>query len=151
MFWLGIRIAAVILCVAPGSGASAAATDLPSFQGKTITMLTGDDPGGGTDAAGRLIALYLHKYLAGAPTIVVQNMSGANGMTAMNYFVRRTDPNGLTLLIGSIPSIHPLVYRNANAQYDPRSFRFRGGIGRGGSVLLTNKAADCRVPATSRK
>src|SRR5258708_3733990 len=33
-----------------------------SFKGKTITMLTGDDPGGGTDISGRLIALYLHKY-----------------------------------------------------------------------------------------
>jgi hypothetical protein len=146
MFRPEIRIAAVILYAALGGGIpAAAAPDLPSFQGKTITMLTGDDPGGGTDAAGRLIALYLHKYLAGAPAIVVQNMSGANGMAAMNYFVRRTDPNGLTLLIGSISSIDPLVYRSANAQYDPLSFRFVGGIGRGGSVIVLNKAAGSRL------
>jgi putative tricarboxylic transport membrane protein len=146
MFRPGIKIAAVILYLALGGGIpAAAAPDLPSFQGKTITMLTGDDPGGGTDAAGRLIALYLHKYLAGAPAVVVQNMSGANGMTAMNYFVRRTDPNGLTLLIGSISSIDPLVYRSANAQYDPRSFRFVGGIGRGGSVIVLNRAAESRL------
>ena len=152
MFRPRLKIAAVVGMVALGGGIpAAAAPDLPSFQGKTITMLTGDDPGGGTDATGRLIALYLHKYLAGAPTIVVQNMAGANGIAAMNYFVRRTDPNGLTLLIGSISTIDPLVYRNANAQYDPKAFRFVGGIGRGGSVIVLNKAARARLYDKSAK
>jgi hypothetical protein len=152
MFGPGTRLAAVIGCVALASGdPAAAAPDLPSFQGKTVTMLTGDDPGGGTDAAGRLIALYLRKYLAGAPTIVVQNMSGANGITAMNYFARRAEPNGLTVLIGSISTIDPLVYRNANAQYDPRTFRFVGGVGRGGSVIVLNKAAQARLHDKSAK
>ena len=44
-----------------------------SFKGKTITMLVGSEAGGGTDAAGRLIAMYLRKYLPGEPNIVVQN------------------------------------------------------------------------------
>jgi hypothetical protein len=114
-------------------------------------MLTGDDPGGGTDISGRLIALYLHKYLPGEPTIVVQNMVGANGMVAMNYFVRRTDPNGLTVLVGSISTIDPVVFRNANAQYDPKTFRFIGGLGRGGSVTFINKAAEPRLYDKSAK
>ena len=70
------RVAAVTVTAlaALGLGLSGAAgQDLPSFKGKTITMLTGDDPGGGTDVAGRLIALHLRKYLPGEPAIVVQN------------------------------------------------------------------------------
>jgi hypothetical protein len=122
-----------------------------SFKGKTITMLTGDDPGGGTDASGRLIALNLRKYLPGEPAIVVQNMVGAGGMMALNYFVHRTEPNGLTVLMGSISTLDPVLFRNANAQFDPRTFRYIGGLGRGGSVIFVNKAAEPRLYDKSLK
>jgi hypothetical protein len=147
------RIAAVTIIglAMLGAGPSSAAAQPLSFKGKTITMLTGDDPGGGTDVSGRLIALYLHKYLPGEPAIVVQNMVGANGMVAMNYFVRRTESNGLTVLVGSIAAIDPVVFRNANAQYDPKTFRFIGGLGRGGSVIFVNKAAEARLYDKSAK
>jgi hypothetical protein len=135
-----------------GLGLSGAAGQgLTSFKGKTITMLIGDDPGGGTDVAGRLIALYLRKYLPGAPAIVVQNMVGASGVAAMNYFTRRTEPNGLTVLMGSISTIDPVLFRNANAQYDPKTFRFIGGLGRGGSVIFLNQAAEPRLYDKSAK
>src|SRR6266849_9852348 len=92
------RIAAIaIIAVAALGSGPAAAQGVPSFKGKTITMLIGSEPGGGTDAAGRLIALYLRKYLPGEPSIVVQNMAGGSGIAAMNYFVRRTQPDGLTV------------------------------------------------------
>jgi hypothetical protein len=82
---------------------------------------------------------------------VVQNMSGGSGIAAMNYFVRRTEPNGLTVSMGSISTIDPVVFRNANAQYDPKTFRFIGGIGRGGSVIFLNKAAEPRLYDKSAK
>ena len=84
MFGPSTRIATAIGVIALGIGspAACAAADIPSFKGKTITMLTGDDPGGGTDISGRLIALYLHKYLPGEPNVVVQNMSGGSGIAA---------------------------------------------------------------------
>jgi len=148
------RVAVVTLIGVAALGSwhsSAAAQGLPSFKGKTITMLIGSEPGGGTDAAGRLIALHLRKYLPGEPNIVVQNMPGASGITALNYFVRRTVPDGLTVVMGSISTIDPVVFRNANSQYDPRSFRFAGGIGRGGSVIFLNKGAEPRLYDRSAK
>jgi hypothetical protein len=141
---------AIIAVAALGGGNSGAAAQA-SFKGKTITMLIGSEPGGGTDAAGRLIALYLRKYLPGEPNVVVQNMPGASGITALNYFVHRTLPDGLTVVMGSISTVDPVVFRNANSQYDPRSFRFAGGIGRGGSVIFLNKAAEPRLYDKSAK
>jgi hypothetical protein len=140
--WGGTILAAglALLGVAP-----AGAQDAPSFKGKTITMLVGSEAGGGTDAAGRLIALHLRRYLPGEPNIVVQNMPGASGMTALNTFVRRTQPDGLTVSMGSISTIDPVVFRSTNSQYDPRSFRFVGGIGRGGSVIFLNRSAEPRL------
>src|ERR1700739_3511176 len=48
----------------------AAARDI-SFQGKTITMIVGCEPGGGTDAFARLGATFLARELPGGPTVVV--------------------------------------------------------------------------------
>lgn len=112
-----------------------------SFQRKTVTMLVGSEPGGGTDASGRLLAPYLHKYLPGEPNVIVQNMPGAGGMTAMNYFVHRTERNGLTVLMGSITTLDPLAFRRNDVQYDPRSLGFVGGIGRGGSIIFVRRQA----------
>jgi hypothetical protein len=152
MFGPGKRFAAVTLTALSMLGVTLPATAQDvSFKGKTITMLVASEAGGGTDAAGRLIALLLHKYLPGEPAIVVQNMSGGSGIAAMNYFVRRTQPDGLTVIMGSISTIDPVVFRNANAQYDPKSFRFVGGVGRGGSVIFVNKAAEPRLYDKSAK
>ncbi len=134
-----------------GIAAAAIAQDVPSFKGKTITMLVGSDAGGGSDVAGRLIAIYLRKYLPGEPAIVVQNMSGGSGIAAMNFFVHRTEPNGLTVLMGSISTIDPVLFRNANAQYDPKTFRYIGGLGRGGSVIFVSRAAQPRLYDKSAK
>jgi len=151
MLGSGMRMAAGMVLLALLGVTGALAQAAPSFKGKTITMLVGSEAGGGTDAAGRLLALHLRKYLPGEPNIVVQNMPGASGMTALNYFVRRTQPDGLTVSMGSISTIDPVVFRSTNSQYDPRSFRFIGGIGRGGSVIFLNKGAEPRLYDKSAK
>jgi hypothetical protein len=116
-----------------------------SFQGKSVTMIIGSAPGGGTDASGRAIARFLGKYLPGSPSVVVQNMPGASGITAMNHFVHRTQPDGLTVVMGSNSIIDPVIYRNSKAQYDTREVRMVGGVGRGGTVLFIKKDAEKRL------
>ena len=117
-----------------------------SFKGSQITMLIGSAPGGGTDASGRLIARFIGKYLPGDPSVVVQNMPGAGGVTSLNHLVNRTKPDGLTMLMGSNTTMDPLVFRgNKNVQYDPRDFRIVGGIGRGGTYFFIRKEAQARL------
>jgi len=50
------------------------------YVGKTITMLAGSSPGGGTDQTVRLIARHMERYIPGKPSIVVVNKPGAGGM-----------------------------------------------------------------------
>jgi hypothetical protein len=133
------------------SSASAAAQEPISFKGKTITVLIGSEPGGGTDASGRLITPFLTKYLPGQPNVIVQNMPGASGVTALNHFVVRTQPDGLTVIQGSISMIDPIIYRRANAQYDPKMLRMLGGIGRGGTAIFMSKEAEKRLYDKSQK
>jgi tripartite-type tricarboxylate transporter receptor subunit TctC len=122
-----------------------------SFKGKTITMLVASEPGGGTDASGRTIMPYLRRYLPGEPNIVVQNMPGASGLTALNHFVRRTQPDGLTVVMGSISMVDPMNFARSTSQYDPRTLHFVGGIGRGGNVIFINRDAEPRLFDKSKK
>lgn len=86
-------IAAAFACALPPL---AAAQDIPR---KSITMVVGFAPGGGSDTAARLIARKLSENL-GRP-VVVENKAGAGGNIAHDL-VARAEPDGATILLGSI-------------------------------------------------
>ena len=112
-----------------------------SFQGKTVTMIVASEPGGGTDAVGRVVALFLHKYLPGEPAIVVQNMIGAGGIVATNYLARKAPADGLAIEVAPQTIFDPVTYRSSpNVQYEPQKLRSIGGIGRGGTVIFIRSA-----------
>jgi len=142
------RLAGRFLLLALGlliAGRDARAADPVSFKGKTVTMIIGFAAGGGTDLAGRLIANNLGKYLPGQPTVIVQNMPGAEGMTAMNFFANQSKPDGLTLTMGSGSVADPINFRKPQAKYDPSKFLFVGGTGRGGTIAIISKEAEERL------
>jgi tripartite-type tricarboxylate transporter receptor subunit TctC len=125
-------------------GSSAAAQDL-TFQGKTLTMIVGFEPGGGTDTFARLAASFLATGLPGAPTVVVRNVPGAEGITAMNYMVQQVAPDGLTVVTAASTTADPLNYRKPQSHFDPAAFEVIGGVGRGGSALIISKEAEKRL------
>jgi len=122
-----------------------AAQDVGSFQGKTVTMIIGFAAGGGTDAFGRLTASFLANYLPGAPAVVVRNVPGAEGITAMNFLVQQVAPDGYTIVTAASTTADPLNYRKPQSHFDPTSFAVIGGVGRGGSAILINKDAEARL------
>ena len=122
----------------------ARAEDL-SFHDKTVTMVIGYAAGGATDLVGRLLGQTMMRYLPGRPALVVRNMPGAEGVTAINYLVAQTKPDGLALTVGAPIQLDPLYYPSANALYDPRQLHYLGGLGRAGSVLLVDKRAAARL------
>src|SRR3990170_972414 len=67
------------------------------YEGKTLTVLINYAAGGPTDVEGRIIAKHLSKHIPGRPTLIVQNMGGAGGVTATNYLGEVSKPDGLTL------------------------------------------------------
>src|SRR3954466_7073899 len=103
-------IAAVVLAAAPGAGAQEA----PSFKDKTVILMVGSAPGGGTDGFARIAAAHLGEHLPGKPLFVVRNMPGAGGVVALNYFVKQVKPDGLTLITGSNTDSDPVHYRTVN-------------------------------------
>src|ERR671925_201227 len=67
------------------------------YAGKTVTIVVGYKTGGGYDATARLLARHLPKHIPGKPTIIVQNMPGANSMIAANHVYNVAKPDGLTI------------------------------------------------------
>src|ERR671913_1428357 len=57
----------------------------PYYQGKTIRIIQGREPGGSGDVRAKLVAAYLKKYLPGSPNVISEYMAGAGGRMAANY------------------------------------------------------------------
>jgi tripartite-type tricarboxylate transporter receptor subunit TctC len=117
-----------------------------SFAGKTVTMIVGSNAGGGTDATGRVIAVFLQKYLPGKPTVVVRNMPGAAGIPSLNFLVHKAAPDGLTVAMTSQSVIDPTIFRSSpNLQYDPKKLLAVGAVMRGGTAILIRSEAAARL------
>lgn len=126
-------------------GLSAAHAQEVNFQGKRVEMIIGSAPGGGTDLSGRLIASFIAAHLPGKPSVIVRNIPGAQGVTALNHFVKQVAPDGMTITMGSTTQADPLFYRKPTSQFDPTKFQIIGGAGRGGTVLMIRKDAEPRL------
>ena len=117
-----------------------------TFSGKTIQMIIASDPAGGTDLTGRLIALYLSKYLPGEPQIVIRNMGAGGGkIRAANYLAQEAPADGTAVMQSDSTTLQPDSTRRNVARYDPTTFRVIGSINRGGSIVLVRKDAVDRL------
>jgi tripartite-type tricarboxylate transporter receptor subunit TctC len=67
------------------------------YAGKTVTIVVGYKTGGGYDATARMLARHLPKHIPGKPTVIVQNMPGANSIIAANHAYNVAKPDGLTI------------------------------------------------------
>jgi tripartite-type tricarboxylate transporter receptor subunit TctC len=106
--------AAVLLCFAlPASAVNAA--DAQNYPVKSIRLIVGYSPGGGTDVLSRVLAKYLGESFK--QTVIVDNRPGAGGILATEL-VAKAPPDGYTLLTTpSTHSINPGLY--AKLPYDP--------------------------------
>ena len=111
---LFVRRAAVLLCFAlPASAVNAA--DAQNYPVKSIRLIVGYSPGGGTDVLSRVLAKYLGESFK--QTVIVDNRPGAGGILATEL-VAKAPPDGYTLLTTpSTHSINPGLY--AKLPYDP--------------------------------
>ncbi len=147
------RIRISLLAVGAGLVAAGFGTGLASspagaevnFKGKTIQVIINSRPGGGTDASARQIGSLLIKHLPGKPGVIFRNLPGGGGIKANNYFYAKVKPDGMTVLSGSRSQVSPFKLRHRAAKYDPSQYRFLGGTGRIGTLIMINKKETARL------
>src|SRR4051812_37592843 len=105
-----IRIAASLIALAVSGGAFAQA-----FPSKPIKIVIPFVPGGPSDTVGRAIGAKIQEFL-GQPA-VGGNRPGADGSIA-GELVAKADPDGYTILVGSIGvfSINAALYKDLRYQ-----------------------------------
>lgn len=69
------------------------------YQGKTVSILMGTQPGGSYDLYGRLIGEHLARHIPGRPTIIMEHMPGAGGVTAGNHVYGPGPQDGTKMLL----------------------------------------------------
>jgi tripartite-type tricarboxylate transporter receptor subunit TctC len=124
------RFNIVLLAAVALAAASIANAQNPAefYKGKRMTMITSASVGGGYDQYARLLAKHMPRFIPGNPTIVVQNMVGADGIRAANYLFKVAAQDGS--VIGGVSRNNgiSLFYDPANkqVQFDARKFHWLG-------------------------
>ena len=95
-----------------------ALSQAPYYQGKTITIINGNPPGGTGPMRMNALLPYLRKYIPGNPNIVAEFMPGGGGRKVANHIYRVAAPDGLT--IGNPPGgfIASAVLGEPGVNYD---------------------------------
>jgi tripartite-type tricarboxylate transporter receptor subunit TctC len=111
----------------------------PFYDGKTIQLIISISPGSATDTAGRLVARYLGKYLAGHPNIVAQNMPGAGGIVSANHFYKIARPDGLTILVVNRANYLEQMVGRPEVKVDFRKLNWIGSFNRAPMMIACRK------------
>src|SRR5262245_1366320 len=105
---------------------AAAFAQTPFFQGKTVTIIQGRDPGGTGDLRVKALFPFLQKYIPGNPTIVSQYMPGGGSQKAANYVFKTSRPDGLTIGNFSSAMVSMAVLGESGVLYDIDKFHYLG-------------------------
>lgn len=87
-----------------------------AYPNRTISMVVGFSPGGGTDTVARIIAKDLGERLG--QQVIVENKAGAGGNIATDY-VAHAEPDGYTILLGSVGSLTVAPHMISKLPYKP--------------------------------
>ncbi|MGH7846893.1 MAG: Bug family tripartite tricarboxylate transporter substrate binding protein [Candidatus Binatia bacterium] len=96
------------------------------YKDKTVRIVVGFAAGGGFDSYSRIIARHIGKHIAGNPSFVVENMTGAGSLIAANHVFKVAKPDGLTIghFIGGLFLGQVLGQRGI--EFDARKFEYIG-------------------------
>ena len=123
------------------------------YSGKKIFIVSASSAGGGYDQYARLLARHLGKRIPGAPTIIVQNMPGAEGVKAANYIYNLAPQDGT--YIGALPRSLSLsrlyAHHEQSLQFDPFNFQWLGSLKRDTGVLAVNTKSELQSPEDLKK
>ncbi len=69
----------------------------PYYKGKVLILFNNFPPGGSSDVWTRLQSRHISRFILGQPTVIVQNMGGANGIIGYQWLTKVAKPDGLTV------------------------------------------------------
>ncbi|HSF22101.1 MAG TPA: tripartite tricarboxylate transporter substrate-binding protein [Burkholderiales bacterium] len=105
------------------------------YEGKTVIIVVGFKAGGGYDRTARILARHLPKHIPGKPNVIVQNMPGANSITAANHVYAVAKPDGLTIGTFNRNLVLAQLTNVPGVKYDMTKFAWVGSAASETTVL----------------
>lgn len=96
------------------------------YQGKTIRVIHGRNPGGSGDLRVKAMGRFMQKYIPGKPSIVHEYMPGGGGRKTANYIFGSAAPDGLTVGNTGAGTVSSAVLGETGVQYDLDKLIFLG-------------------------
>jgi tripartite-type tricarboxylate transporter receptor subunit TctC len=113
------------------------------YQGKTITLVRGVDPGGLAEMRTRALIPSLQKHIAGNPTIIMEFMPGGGGRKAANHLFSVARPDGLTIGNAGSGLLYSALLGLPGIMYEIDKFSFLGSeFSESSYVFITKKELD---------
>ena len=111
------------------------------YGGRTVQIVVGHESGTGFDLYARTLARHIGRHIPGRPTIVVQNMPGASGLSAYNWLANVAPRDGSVLATAAytVP-FEPLLGNNA-ARFDASKLSWIGNMDASVSICGVSKAS----------
>ncbi len=106
---------------APGAEAG------PYYDGKNVTIIVPNSPGGRMSLYARTMAPYLQKHL-GAADVRIENRQGGGGLKGTNV-LWVAEPDGLTIAFTNVPTLIMAQLANSpGVQFDSTKFTYLGRV-----------------------
>ena len=113
----------------------------PFYTGKVVTILVGSAAGTIYDTYVRLFAQFLPDFLPGHPTMVVEDMPGANGDLSVRYLLGKAPQDGTFIASGvSVMPTRPLMHPDI-ATYDVNKLAWLGSITKDVYIAYVRRSA----------
>lgn len=111
----------------------------PYYEGKVLRIIVGYKPGGGYDRMARLVAKYLPRYIPGKPTVIIENMEGADSIIAANYLYNIAKPDGLTIGTFNRTLLFAPMMTLEGSKFDIAKYSWIGSTAVEGTVLTVRQ------------
>ncbi|HWG06905.1 MAG TPA: tripartite tricarboxylate transporter substrate-binding protein [Beijerinckiaceae bacterium] len=139
------RMLAVVLFAGAVFAVKGSAVAADFYAGKNVTIVIGADVGGGYDAAGRLMARFVGKYLPGAPTLVVENMPAGGSIAAANYLFNAAPRDGTFIGLMQRNVLTAPMSSPDVVKYDLAKFHWLGTLSQETGLVIASSSAPVKT------
>jgi tripartite-type tricarboxylate transporter receptor subunit TctC len=141
-----IAALAAIVLTAPMSQPASGLDDKPLFDDRPMKMIVGMPAGGGVDIYARLVQRNIVNFIAGSPSIVVQNMPGAGSLRSVMATLN-SPPDEVVINTFSSSLIMQAISEPERIKVDFRRFAFIGNVAEDLRVCFVRSALGLKTMA----
>lgn len=140
--WATIAGLAGVILAAGALAQPAQADEAADFyKGKTVSIVVGHQAGTGFDVYARVLQRHIGKHIPGNPTVIVQNMTGASGITAANWIANIAPKDGTVMGTMVYTVAFEPLFGNEKARYDPLRLSWIGNMEQSVAICGVTKAS----------